>query len=66
MKCPKCNYEMRCPCPACIDKVPLGFKPWIWTPDGNCVKCANCGYTEHVDTWSELEIIEINKVNEQC
>lgn len=49
MKCPKCDNEQYCPCKNCIERS-KGQKTWIWV-DGNTIKCAFCGLTEHADFW---------------
>ena len=58
-KCPKCGHIQRCGCEACLkhDKRPQhqGVKPWIWK-NGELVKCAGCGLTNHADWWQDEEL----------
>lgn len=57
--CPKCGYPQYCGCESCISKLPQGMKPYTWDETGELISCANCGYTEHVDIWGEIEEKEV-------
>jgi hypothetical protein len=57
--CPKCGYPQYCGCKSCIDELPEGMKPYKWDEMGELISCANCGYTEHVDIWGEIEEKEL-------
>ena len=52
--CPKCGTELNCPCKNCF-KGNRGLSTWIWLSDGECAKCARCGYTLHADGWLDVE-----------
>jgi len=54
-RCPRCGYKQICPCDSCLtDAVGLPkkriVKPWKWVGD-DCIECASCGFTRHVDWW---------------
>ena len=50
--CPKCDYPQYCGCgPTCLSKIPVGIKPYRWTPDGEARICHNCGFTQSDDGW---------------
>lgn len=51
VNCPKCGYPQYCGCPACISRVPEGYKPEIVTADGEATTCVICGFTESYDGW---------------
>ena len=51
VNCPKCGYPQYCGCPACLPRLPEGYKPEIRNPDGGTLSCANCGYTQSYDGW---------------
>jgi len=56
VKCPRCGYPQYCGCPACITDVPKGYLPEVVDESGECISCANCGFTMHVDGWLEWEM----------
>jgi len=58
--CRRCGYPQYCPCPNCHSALPDGKKPWIWI-DGEDIKCARCGFTQHVDKWQDDEVEAIKK-----
>jgi len=45
--CPKCGYEQISP--AEYKSANKKIKPYIW--EGDCIKCANCGFTQTADWW---------------
>ena len=54
--CPKCGYPQYCGCcESCRRRIPEGIHPYTWTEDGECIRCANCGFTAHVDQWMEID-----------
>lgn len=55
MFCPNCGYEQKCGCKACKKNFPTDLKTEIWTPDGNGISCANCGFTMSADWWERLD-----------
>ena len=63
MECPKCGVELHCPCISCRknnkDKV-----KWIWLEGKytDCIKCPQCGFTQHCDYWQDIEYSARKKV----
>lgn len=54
-RCPECGYPQFCPCKACANLIPDGYKPWVWHLDREVISCADCGLTQHVDRWTKNE-----------
>lgn len=56
LKCPECGYPQYCGCcDHCRRQIPEGIHPYTWTEDGECIRCANCGFTAHADQWLDIE-----------
>jgi hypothetical protein len=49
--CPKCGIDNRCPCKNCVKRRGTNGREWIWMPDGEQIRCWNCGHTDHADAW---------------
>lgn len=58
-KCPICNYQQYCPCEACTNRIPEGFKPFIL--DGNLHICANCKNEATHDWWLDIMTDQLNE-----
>lgn len=52
MKCPQCDNEYVCPCPACREREPH-LIPWIGEQDNQ--SCSRCGLTKSLDEWFDVE-----------
>ena len=61
MKCPECGQELVCGCAACLVNFPAKENKahMLFTPDGNCEKCPNCGYTDSCDGWLDIELDQL-------
>lgn len=53
MICPKCGYTQYCDCSNCKDRLPEGCRPTII--DGEDCICANCGFRENNNWWTDYE-----------
>ena len=53
--CPHCGITLSCPCIHCAERNE-GLTKWEWLPDGECVKCPRCNFTQHADYWSDIDI----------
>jgi len=55
MFCPRCGYEMECPCRDCVETENNGdVKPWIHLK-GDVIKCFDCGMQKKRKWWNSLE-----------
>ena len=62
--CPACGHQQFCPCKSCRkEEAPKwchcefcedAKKPWKWI-DGELISCSQCGFTQHVDWWEEMD-----------
>lgn len=63
-ECPECGYPLYCGCKSCIDKIPVGIKPYIYYNLDNgygIIKCGNCGYERGEDEWLDIWEKQLNK-----
>jgi len=54
--CPHCGYTQVCPCngPVCkAVREKTGRIPWRENRKNDCITCANCGFTAHMDYWED-------------
>ena len=62
MNCPQCQETMYVVCsnPACVcrQRIPAGKLPMVIDREQDTEACPYCGFTEHIDFWSELEMDE--------
>lgn len=69
MKCPKCQVELICGCPTCIERNKKRISDTVkfieWVENDN-EQCSNCGHTAHCDWWMEQEAIEHEQRERVC
>ena len=59
LKCPECNEEQHCGCPACMGR---REQPVVTQRDdatGELLSCGHCGYTTSHDGWLDIEVEQL-------